>query len=766
MRQWLAMVMSALAVLSVPAAAQPQIPLDYSDANTIKRADPDKSAALRAREEAAANAAETACAARDAAGCGALGKAYFHGEGKPQNRPVAEIYLRRACDAADPEGCLWLGTLFVSVGKPEPAEMGIAALERGCRLGSLEACNSAADAIENRTPARPDDQAVATRLRRDACAKGGASACNALGMALVGSDDPAQRDEGMALLERQCRSGNGEACSLVISPLRQTIPPRTDLAREIAELGCRAGVPYLCRELGEMLFAEAAGPPESRTAALSQFDRACALDSLFCTLPGQIRARPALEESCKRGVQADCVALGRIYSLDSNSPLYSPAEAIKLLGTACETGALEGCSAAALMITDGGGQITPEDAAQMMRWHDIGCTGGSTPDCKQLAQLLLKGDPFPSDRERGYALLGQLCEGGESDVCATLDEIALDDPDAPLFVADSRFVPPLSEEEAEQRKQEVEKSRAEGAALRERACTSTSVTIDGLVYHDRICSSVVRVLRGFAARPGEAPWQALIWRPEKLGNLALTPAQRVLCGGSVIRQGWILTAAHCLTDEGGVSIATAGHRVRLGLNNPLSEEGFSYPIIRAIPHPDFKLKILAFDIALVQYDPARGTRGSSTTIAPRQIRLDPMPLEARRLEALDRVTTYGWGVTKVGTGLVPDHLRGARLRLRDAATCTNITKFTDDRRNSVVCADDTRLSEGGQACSGDSGGPLISFGGADPVPTVIGVVSGGVACGTAGKPSRYIRVAHPLVQKWLRETLPPAGARQTPARSR
>lgn len=734
--------------LASPALAQVQIPLDYTDANTIERADPDKPADLRAREEAAATVAEAACAARDAAGCAALGKAYFHGEGKPQNRPAAEVILRRACDAADADGCLWLGTLFLSVGKPEPAEVGIAALQRGCRLGSLEACARAADAIESGTDNREGDQVAATALRRDACAKGGASACRALGVSLERSDDPATREEGLALLERQCRSGDGEACSLALSPLRQTIPPRAALARDMADLGCRAEVAYLCRELGDMLFAEASGPPESRDAALALFDRACALENLFCTLPEQIRARPGLAERCARGVQADCVVLGRMYSTDPKSPLHSPAEAMMLLGTACETGAIEACSAAALVIINADAQITPDQAAQIVHWHEIGCTGGSTFDCTALARMLLTGDPFPSDRERGYALLAQLCEAGEEDVCGALDEISQDDPDAPIFVADSRFSPPLSDAEIELRERERrEKSAAETAALRERSCTSTRVVRDGVVYSDRICASVVRVINGFRAKPGQAPWQALLWRPAVMNGRSLSARDRVECGGALIREGWILTAAHCVVDKDKKPLIGKGHRIRLGVHNPGDEEGISYPILRAIPHPAYHEKSRAFDIALIQIDGRAASRSAYPGKIAR-IRLDPLPLGQRPIRSGMPVYTFGWGVEKVG-GQASDVLKGAEMKLEDPAECTKRTRFRGDLlQDGLLCAAATDLS---QACDGDSGGPLVTYADADKIPTVIGVVSAGTACGATGVPSRYTRVAK--VRGWIEDVL-------------
>lgn len=737
---WLTVVLT----LAGPIAAQAQVPLDYTDANTIERADPDKPADVRMGEEAAARVAEVACAARDPAGCAALGKAYFHGEGKPQNRPAAEVVLRRACDAADAEGCLWLGTLFWSVGKPEPAEAAIAAFQRGCRLGSLEACTGAADAIESGTSDRPGDTVAATQLRRNACAKGGASACRALAMSLIHSDDPAPRDEGLGLLERQCRDGDGEACSLALSPLRQTIPPRTALAREMTDLGCRAGVPYLCREFGDILFAEASGPPEARTAALALFDRACTLSSMFCSLPEQIRARPALADNCGRGVQADCIALGQIYSSDPNSPLHSPAEAVKLLGTACETGEIGACSAAVAVISNTDARVGPDQAAQIVLWHEIGCAGGSTFDCTALARILLTGDPFPSDRTHGYALLAKVCEDGQAEACGTLDKIAAEDPDAPLFVADSRFSPPLSDSEAELReREEREKNTAEIAALRARSCTRTSVTIDGVVYDDRICTSVVRVTRGFSARAGQAPWQALLWRPERMNGRILTANERVECGGALIREGWILTAAHCVIDAKRRPLLTAGHQFRLGVLDAREPDGFSYGIRRVFAHPRYHEASRTFDIALVELETRRRLR-IGTPHMVRAILTEGTTSSQRMPKAGAPVYVFGWGHTAF-QGNTSTRLKGAKLALEDAAQCESRNDLRGFLRGSILCA---KAADRSQACDGDSGGPLVSYEGR---PTVIGVVSAGTECGRSGIATRYTRVAK--VQGWINDVL-------------
>jgi secreted trypsin-like serine protease len=223
----------------------------------------------------------------------------------------------------------------------------------------------------------------------------------------------------------------------------------------------------------------------------------------------------------------------------------------------------------------------------------------------------------------------------------------------------------------------------------------------------------------------------------------------------VIRTGWVLTAAHCLTDEGGVPVLTGGHRIRLGLYNPLDDEGYTYRILRVIPHPDFQPSTFAFDVALVQYDP-KGEKLGGQVYPIARIRLDPQPITARTIRARMPAYTFGWGRTALEGGAPPEELRGARLELRDLDSCTRLTSFRDKRRDAVLCAAGAR---GEQACFGDSGGPLITYGDAGGVPTLLGVVSAGVKCGRTSVPSRFTRIAHPLVQRWLNAILPGTGRR-------
>lgn len=735
---WLGAMLGLALALTAPAAAQEPVPSPYPEVSyrNLRLADQNKPADRVAAEQAAADTAEASCDTGNLAGCAALGRAFMLGEGRPQNRPVAELLLRQACDGAEAAGCLALGKLLLSTNLPDIIDEGTLILARACRLGNLEACAEEADAVEKGNSLAGSNREAADALRRTACDRGGASACRALGSALAGSDDPSRRAEGLRLLERQCRAGDGQACGRIASALQQETPPRAALAQEMLDLGCTAGVPYQCTELAELLFEQASGPPEGRAAALAAFDRACSLNDIFCYTPAAIRSRPRLADSCGRGVQVDCIALGRLYA--ESSLLHSPAEALQLLGGACEAGQAEACRPAFGALTP----RSPEEVAQAMHWLELGCTGGQDDDCHMLGEAFLSGTYFEPDKARGYAAFALACERGSTDSCETLDRYALFDPDVPMVTVDARYEPPRSpEEEAEikRRKREAdEEAEEEAEAAR---CRRSEVLFRGVVHRDSICrsQSVVRVIRGRLALAGEAPWQALIWRPQRMNGRTLTTEQRVECGGALIREGWVLTAAHCVVDKKGRPLLTAGYEIRLGVLDASRLDGISYGIRRVYVHNRYHRPSNTFDIALVELETRRMLRaGTPHQVKP--IRLEGTTIGQRAPQAGAPVYVFGWGDTAF-EGQSSKLLKAAKLALQDRATCDSDNRLIGSFSGTILCA---KAADRSQACDGDSGGPLVSYEG---VATVIGVVSAGKECGRHGDATRYTRVS--AMKEWI-----------------
>ncbi|XP_070375111.1 granzyme H-like isoform X6 [Equus asinus] len=95
------------------------------------------------------------------------------------------------------------------------------------------------------------------------------------------------------------------------------------------------------------------------------------------------------------------------------------------------------------------------------------------------------------------------------------------------------------------------------------------------------------IIGGHEARPHSCPYMALVQ--------FLVEEAKHRCGGVLVRQDFVLTAAHCW----GSSI-----KVTLGAHNIQKQERTQQVISvkKAIPHPDYNPKNLANDIMLLKGD--------------------------------------------------------------------------------------------------------------------------------------------------------------------
>lgn len=193
------------------------------------------------------------------------------------------------------------------------------------------------------------------------------------------------------------------------------------------------------------------------------------------------------------------------------------------------------------------------------------------------------------------------------------------------------------------------------------------------------------------------------------------------CGGMLIRQDFVLSAAHCLLNLPITAV--------LGIDSLSSNESTKqeFRVLQAIPHPSYDGH--ENDIMLLKLNGSAELTEAVQLIAPKRGRLR-------------KCITAGWG--DIGDNrTLATNLQEVNVTILSRRTC-QIRWGAVPITRSMVCGTGSRSFQG--FCSGDSGGPLICDGGA------AGVVSfSGRRCGDPMSPDVYTRVAS--FGGWIRNVL-------------
>ncbi|XP_063824168.1 serine protease nudel [Ostrinia nubilalis] len=234
-----------------------------------------------------------------------------------------------------------------------------------------------------------------------------------------------------------------------------------------------------------------------------------------------------------------------------------------------------------------------------------------------------------------------------------------------------------------------------------------------------------RVVGGRPSKPAAWPWMAALYRNGMFH-----------CGGVIVTQHWVLSAAHCVHE-----FWSHYYEVQVGMLRrfSFSPQEQNHRITHVIVNQNYDQADMKNDLSLLRVKSSiQFSRWVRPICLPGPNTAGP---EWRWGPAPGTVcTAVGWGAT-VEHGPDPDHMREVELPIW--AKC----KHSEDRDGKEICAG---LVEGGKdACQGDSGGPLVCR---SPLNSqqwyVAGIVSHGDGCARKGEPGVYTRVS--LFVKWIR----------------
>ncbi|XP_015241266.1 PREDICTED: transmembrane protease serine 9-like, partial [Cyprinodon variegatus] len=257
----------------------------------------------------------------------------------------------------------------------------------------------------------------------------------------------------------------------------------------------------------------------------------------------------------------------------------------------------------------------------------------------------------------------------------------------------------------------------------------TKPTFDPVIVNiSEVCgqpSLNTRIVGGQAAPPGSWPWQVSLHIYDHF------------CGGSLISDQWVLTAAHCV--QGWDTVPSL---VTVYLGRQRQEESNPNEVVRKATqitiHPNFSYSTADNDIALIRLS---GPVNFTSYISP-------VCLAASDSTFYSGVESWvtGWGNIGDFEPLPsPGNLSEVEAQIVGNGQCRcdysdqGYIRITDN----MICAGFQEGIKG--PCFGDSGGPLVSKQGDRWIQA--GVVSFGVGCAEPKFPAVYARVSQ--YESWI-----------------
>lgn len=246
-----------------------------------------------------------------------------------------------------------------------------------------------------------------------------------------------------------------------------------------------------------------------------------------------------------------------------------------------------------------------------------------------------------------------------------------------------------------------------------------------LVQEEKVTSQMAswtRIVNGEDCPPGECPWQALLLNEDHLG----------FCGGTILNDFIVLTAAHCMNQSRHIYVVLGEFDTAVKDGNEAVRQ-----VEKVLIHQKYRPETYHNDIALIKL---RTPIPFSRFILPACLPTRDFAEKVLMREPDGLVSGFG----RLGEFSRPSQiLQRLAMPYVDRARCLDSTNFRISTR--MFCAG---YEEGGKdACQGDSGGPHVTrYRG---TYFVTGIVSWGEGCARTGKFGVYTQVSKYI--GWIRD---------------